>query len=69
MNFPIFVLTSAAGLFHADARGYGLLSPIMATGTVAGALPGQSGEAKDGGKQRFFEKKRRKTFASSGLGC
>jgi predicted MFS family arabinose efflux permease len=30
----------AIGVFHADARGYGLLSSIMAIGTVAGALLG-----------------------------
>lgn len=38
LNFPIFVSTMAVGIFHADARGYGLLSSIMAIGTVAGAL-------------------------------
>ena len=38
LNFPIFVSTMAIGVFHADARGYGLLSSIMAIGTVAGAL-------------------------------
>jgi MFS family permease len=38
LNFPIFVSTMAIGIFHADARGYGLLSSIMAIGTVAGAL-------------------------------
>jgi MFS family permease len=40
MNFPIFISTMAIGLFHADAREYGLLSSIMAIGTVAGALFG-----------------------------
>ena len=40
LNFPIFISTMAVGIFHADARGYGLLSSIMATGTVAGALLG-----------------------------
>ena len=40
LNFPIFISTMAVGAFHADARGYGLLSSIMALGTVAGALLG-----------------------------
>ena len=30
----------AVSVFHADARGYGLLSSIMAIGTMAGALLG-----------------------------
>ena len=38
LNFPIFIATMAVAVFHADARGYGLLSSIMAIGTVAGAL-------------------------------
>jgi MFS family permease len=38
LNFPIFISTMAVKLFHADARGYGLLSSIMAIGTVGGAL-------------------------------
>jgi len=38
MNFPIFISTMAVGVFHTDARGYGLLSSIMAVGTLAGAL-------------------------------
>jgi MFS family permease len=38
LNFPIFISTMAVRVFHADARGYGLLSSIMAIGTVAGAL-------------------------------
>jgi MFS family permease len=38
LNFPIFISTMAVGVFHADARGYGLLSSIMAIGTVGGAL-------------------------------
>ncbi len=38
LNFPIFISTMAVGVFHADARGYGLLSSIMAIGTVVGAL-------------------------------
>lgn len=38
LNFPIFISTMAVGVFHTDAHGYGLLSSIMAVGTVAGAL-------------------------------
>ena len=38
LNFPIFISTMAVGVFHADARGYGLLSSMMAIGTVSGAL-------------------------------
>ena len=38
LNFPIFISTMAVGVFHADARGYGLLSASMAVGTVTGAL-------------------------------
>ena len=38
LNFPIFISTMAVGVFHADARGYGLLSSIMAIGTLSGAL-------------------------------
>ncbi len=38
LNFPIFISTMAIGVFHADARGFGLLSSFMAVGTVAGAL-------------------------------
>jgi MFS family permease len=40
LNFPIFISTMAVSVFHADALGYGLLSSIMAIGTVAGALLG-----------------------------
>lgn len=38
LNFPIFVATMAVGVFHADATHYGLLSSIMALGTITGAL-------------------------------
>jgi MFS family permease len=38
LNFPIFISTMAVRVFHADARGYGLLSSIMAIGTTSGAL-------------------------------
>jgi MFS family permease len=38
LNFQIFISTMAVRVFHADAAGYGLLSSIMAVGTVGGAL-------------------------------
>jgi len=38
LNFPIFISTMAVGVFHTNARGYGLLSSIMAIGTLSGAL-------------------------------
>jgi MFS family permease len=38
LNFPIFISTMAVGVFHTDARGFGLLSSIMAIGTMSGAL-------------------------------
>ena len=38
LNFPIFISTMAVSVFHADARAFGLLSSIMAVGTLAGAL-------------------------------
>jgi predicted MFS family arabinose efflux permease len=38
LNFPIFISTMAVTVFHADAGGYGLLSSIMAVGTISGAL-------------------------------
>ena len=38
LNFPIFISTMAVGVFHADARGFGMLSSAMALGTVSGAL-------------------------------
>jgi MFS family permease len=40
LNFPIFISTMAVSVFHADARGFGLLSSVAAIGTVAGALLG-----------------------------
>jgi MFS family permease len=40
LNFPIFVSTMAVRVFHADAAGFGLLSSIMAVGTMSGALLG-----------------------------
>lgn len=38
LNFPIFIATMAVSVFHTDARGFGLLSSIMAVGTLSGAL-------------------------------
>jgi MFS family permease len=38
LNFPIFTSTMAVNVFHTDARGFGLLSSIMAVGTISGAL-------------------------------
>jgi MFS family permease len=38
LNFPIFISTMAVGVFHTDARGFGLLSSMMAIGTMSGAL-------------------------------
>ena len=40
LNFPILISSMAVRVFHADARAYGLLSSIMAIGTVSGALLG-----------------------------
>lgn len=40
LNFPIFVSTMAVSVFHTDARGYGLLSSIMAIGMMFCALVG-----------------------------
>jgi MFS family permease len=37
-NFPIFISTMAASVFHANAAGYGFLSSIMAAGAISGAL-------------------------------
>lgn len=38
LNFPIFISTMAVGVLHTDARGFGLLSSILAIGTLSGAL-------------------------------
>ncbi|MEA2962139.1 MAG: hypothetical protein QOI46_2237 [Alphaproteobacteria bacterium] len=38
MNFPIFISTMSVTVFHAGAGEYGLLTSIMAIGTIAGAL-------------------------------
>jgi MFS family permease len=44
LNFPIFISTMAVRVFHTDAGGYGLLSSIMAIGTISGALLGAGRE-------------------------
>ena len=38
LNFPIFISTMAVTAFHADASRYGLLTTMMAVGSVCGAL-------------------------------
>lgn len=38
LNFPIFIATMAVNVFHSDARAFGLLSSLMAVGTISGAL-------------------------------
>ncbi len=38
INFPIFISTMSVGVFHAGASEYGLLTSMMAIGSVAGAL-------------------------------
>jgi MFS family permease len=38
LNFPIFISTMSVTVFHAGASQYGLLSSVMAIGSVAGAL-------------------------------
>jgi MFS family permease len=38
INFPIFISTMAIGVFHAGASQFGLLTSMMAIGSVAGAL-------------------------------
>jgi MFS family permease len=38
INFPIFISTMSVTVFHAGAGQYGLLTSIMAIGTIAGAL-------------------------------
>jgi MFS family permease len=39
LNFPIFISTMAVGVFHTDARGFGLLSSMMAIGTISRREP------------------------------
>lgn len=38
LNFPIFISTMTVTVFHAGAGRYGLLTSIMAVGTISGAL-------------------------------
>jgi MFS family permease len=38
MNFPIFISTMSVSVFHAGAGQYGLLTSMMAIGTISGAL-------------------------------
>src|SRR5271154_6069702 len=38
LNFPIFISTMSVSVFHAGASQYGVLSSVMAVGSVAGAL-------------------------------
>jgi MFS family permease len=38
LNFPIFISTMAVKVFNCDAQKFGLLSSIMAVGTISGAL-------------------------------
>jgi MFS family permease len=38
INYPIFISTMSVTVFHAGARQFGLLTSIMAIGSVAGAL-------------------------------
>jgi MFS family permease len=38
LNFPIFISTMAVSVFHQDAGGFGLLTSVMAVGSVIGAL-------------------------------
>jgi MFS family permease len=37
-NFPIFIATMSVSAFHAGASGYGLLTSVMALGSIVGAL-------------------------------
>src|SRR6201987_3447799 len=38
LNFPIFISTMSVSVFHAGAGAYGLLTSMMAAGSVIGAL-------------------------------
>lgn len=38
LNFPLYISTMAASVFHTGAKGYGFLSSCMAMGTVSGAI-------------------------------
>ena len=48
LNFPIFISTMAVNVFHTDAGRFGLLSSIMAIGTIAGALLAGAGRPRFG---------------------
>src|SRR5262245_18335231 len=38
LNFPIFISTMSTTVFHAGVGQYGLMTSIMAVGSIAGAL-------------------------------
>jgi MFS family permease len=62
LNFPIFISTMAVTVFHSNARGFGLLSSIMAVGTLSGALYSAS-------RQRATSASLLAGAAVFGLGC
>jgi MFS family permease len=62
LNFPIFISTMAVAVFHVDSAGFGLLSSIMAIGTMAGAISAA------GGNQPRFNSLRLSAMVF-GLGC
>ncbi len=62
LNFPIFISTMAVGVFHSDVRDFGLLSSIMAVGTLSGALVA-AGRRRVGFNSLLF------ASAVFGLGC
>lgn len=45
LNFPIFLSTMSVRAFALDARGFGLLTSVMAVGSVSGALAAAGGAA------------------------
>jgi MFS family permease len=49
LNFPIFISTMAVGVFHAGAGQFGLLTSMMAVGSVLGALLSARREKPSGG--------------------
>lgn len=62
MNFAIYTSTMAVRVFHADVSGYGVLSSMMAVGTMTGALIA-AGRARSTFSQLIF------ATAAFGLGC